>query len=132
MISTIFDRFERLGLPKEQTVIIGSGLLDALGLRIAGDLDIVASPELFKKLLNSKAWHSEERHGEIRLTNADAELWQSWDSGGTPNFNELYQDGLRLGGLIFANPARTIAWKETRDLPKDRRDVVLLKEYFHL
>jgi len=43
----IFKEIEVLNLPKDQFIVVGSGILSAKKIRPAYDLDIVATEELF-------------------------------------------------------------------------------------
>ncbi len=53
-MSDYIKRVKKLNLPTNEYVVIGSGLLDVLGIRKAVDIDIVASRQLFKKLQKEK------------------------------------------------------------------------------
>lgn len=46
----IFYEVEKLNLRKNEFVVLGSGILAALGIRNADDIDLLIQPELFEKL----------------------------------------------------------------------------------
>lgn len=126
---TIVERFLALGLPADQCVVIGSGVLDALGLRSSGDIDLVVTTQLFRELQQSGTWQSEQRHGETVLLKGDAEAWLSWGSEGEPNFSILQADGVTINGVTFAHPQFVLGQKRETGRQKDINDVQLLEEY---
>jgi hypothetical protein len=127
----IIERVQKLNLPLNQTVVIGSGVLDALGLRKAGDIDLVLSRELFDVLSQDPGWHKATKRDEPILTHDDTEAFLSWGSNAVPNFEALYSDGITIGGVRFANPRFVIAWKQSRLNDKDKTDIALLESYLH-
>lgn len=126
---TIAERFFELCLPADQCVVIGSGVLDALDLRPSADIDLVVSPLLFETLTRSGEWRHERRYGEEVLLKGSTEAWLSWTNGGVSNFTELYEGGVTIGGVVFANPRSVLNWKKTKGRQKDLDDVQLLEEY---
>lgn len=126
---SIIDRFNLLNLPADQVVVIGSGLLDALNLRLSGDVDLVVTAQLFSQLRASDEWQEATFHGESVLTKGDVEIWLSWGSDGVLNFTELYAAGVTIDGVRFAGPQFIIDQKKQRGLAKDLQDVQLLEEY---
>lgn len=126
----IVERIRAQRLPADQFVVIGSGVMDALGLREAHDIDLVVTPEYFARLKAADGWTSSERHGEEVLQKGDLEVWCSWGSAdGQPNFSELYDNGVVIDGIHFANPAFVRDWKVAANRPKDAADVELLNGY---
>lgn len=126
---TIVERVQQLNVPLDQTVVIGSGVLDALGLRAAGDVDLVVSPELFETLSQMPEWQLATKHDEPIITKGDTEAFLSWGSDAVPNFQQLYADGITIDGIRFANPRFVIAWKQCRLSDKDKADISLLEKY---
>ena len=121
------ERVKQLDIPPDKLVIIGSGVLDVLGLRQANDIDAVVPAELFADLCAREDWTIAAKHRELVAQKADAEVFLSWGSDGRPNFEELYDGGIEREGMRFAHPQTVIEWKRLRDLPKDRRDIELLQ-----
>jgi len=127
----IIQRVAALHLPSDKFVVISSGILDALGLRSAKDIDLVAEPSLFELLRSSGEWTEQQKHGEPVLysSNGEVEVWLSWGSGGKPNFADLYRDSVVIGGIHFTSPQRTIIEKRKMNRPKDVADIALLETY---
>jgi hypothetical protein len=126
---SIIARVKSLNLPLDQTVVIGGGILDALGLRSAGDVDLVMTPALLDELSRNAEWQLSTKHNEPIITKGDVEAFLSWGSEGVPNFRQLYDGGVTVDGVRFANPRFTIEWKRKRSSDKDRVDIALLEEY---
>ena len=120
------DKVRVLDLPPDQYVVIGSGLLDAWGLRESHDVDLVVSEKLFATLARTEAFTQGTVHGDRILTADDYEIFDNWGEGGS--FEELFAESIIVDGVRFVSPSFLIAWKKGRDLPKDRRDIALLEE----
>lgn len=128
---SIVERVKELNLPLDQVVVIASGVLDALGLRKAGDVDLVITPDLLKALSQKPDWHVATKNDEPILTKDDVEAFLSWGSNAVPNFQQLYASGITIEGVRFANPRFVIDWKRQRFSDKDKADIVLLEEYLN-
>lgn len=128
-MSFVREQVSVLSLPSEEFVVIGSGILDALGLRKANDLDIVASPSLFEKLKNSGVYAVEERYGSEMLVDGNLEVWQDWKSDAT--FEILKASAYEIEGVWFASPEIFLKRKHERGLPKDLADISLLEGFLN-
>lgn len=118
-------RVKSLDLPLSEVVVIGSGLLDELGLRSAHDLDLAVSPTLFEKLRDS---------GEFTITNEgqtlrhnELEIWIDWPPR---DFAQLYENGQTINGVRFVDTQFLISQKQARGSQKDRHDIALLEGYY--
>lgn len=128
-MSFVLEQVNALDLPRDEVIVIGSGILDALGLRTANDLDIVVSPSLFETLKSTGTYKVEERYGSEMLSDGNLEVWQDWKSDAT--FDVLKTSAYEVKGIAFASPEIFFKRKNERGLPKDLADVVLLEEYLH-
>ncbi|MDB5165391.1 MAG: hypothetical protein JWM00_281 [Candidatus Saccharibacteria bacterium] len=124
---SILTRIQALGLPADQIIVIGSGLLDAYGLRQANDIDLVVTAELFAKLSASGSYEEGVKYGEPYLTRGDLEVWLSWGEG--KDFVHLNQKAETIQGIMFVNPQFLIEQKRERGTEKDANDIKLLEEY---
>ena len=123
---SVIDKVAALHLPEDHYVVIGSGLLDAWGLREASDVDLVVSDELYDQLSKDERFSAGEKHGDRFLEWADYEVFDNWGAEGS--FDQLYADSVVIDNVRFVSPSYLIAWKEQRNQEKDRRDIALLKE----
>lgn len=125
----IVSRFKALNLPADECVVVGGGVIDALGLRQTNDIDVVASKRLFDQLKLSPGWQEELAYGDTHLTKDDAEVWRDWGKEPWLSFAELKADCVVIDGVQFANPKTVLRWKKLKNRPKDAVDIKLLTEY---
>lgn len=125
---SIVERVVATRLPLDQLVVIGSGVLDALELRAARDIDLVVTPGLFAALKQSGDYQYSIRHGEEVLEKDDQEIWLSW-GGATPNYSKLFAGGVTVGGVRFAHPEFVLGWKRHNNRVKDAADIQMLENY---
>ena len=98
----IIERVKKLDLPSGKYVVIGSGILEALGIRPAKDVDISVTMDLYQTLRSTGEWTEEERYDKIFLG----------------------KDGIEI------NPQ--LSWADYRPLPKKRSHRRSLLTVFHL
>lgn len=128
-MGSVLTTVKALGYAPEEYVVIGSGLLDALGLRTASDLDLVVSSRLFAELLNSGEFETEpapERGGPI-LLKPPLEIWTNWGD----RFETIYEHSIVIDGVHFVSPEYLLTKKRERGLPKDLEDIKALEKYLH-
>lgn len=125
----IIERVRAIGLPEDDLVVIGSGLLDAWGLRPAGDIDLVVSQQLFDKLDQSGIYQKGSKYNETYLKNADRDIWLSWGEGN--DFAFLKSQAIMIDGMMFVNPNFLIKHKRRRGTQKDLSDIQLLEQYLY-
>lgn len=126
---TIINRVVSLGLPLGELVVIGSGLLDALGLRPSRDIDLAVSPALFTRLKSSGEYTLHVKHDEEVLETDGVEIWQSWGNDESLQYEALARRGVTIDGVTFCHPDVIIARKQERGSAKDQRDITLLRRY---
>ncbi|TWP13903.1 hypothetical protein EUA75_03380 [TM7 phylum sp. oral taxon 353] len=56
MNQTFAERVKELGLPLDQIIIIGSGILDQLGIRQSADIDVATGRAVLEKLAGDSDW----------------------------------------------------------------------------
>lgn len=131
MVST---SIKGLGLPLDQFVVVGSGIMDQLGIRNSADIDLCVSDQLYEEL-KSLGWKTITFiDGEEGLQYSDGvtnyEAMKRFSDGITvPNFNDLIKDSIQINGVHFLSPEYLLIWKQNKNRAKDRRDVGLLRKY---
>jgi len=127
---TIFERVKRLHLPVGEYVVIGAGILEALGLRDTRDVDVIVKPRLFKKLRESKKYKEEMRWGKIFLFGEDIDIGAKldWENYST-TIEEAINTAMIINGIPFLNIKETIKFKKAMGREKDTRDIKLIKGY---
>lgn len=127
------ERVKDLGLPLDQLIVIGSGLLDQLGIRAASDIDLAVSVDLFNALENDNAWIFENiANDEARYTSRDGsvEVWRGWDKKGeSMSYDELLANSVVYDDVRFVSLNFLKDWKMWHRRDKDLVDVQLIDQY---
>jgi len=126
----IFKKLEELNLPFGEYVVVGSGLLAALGLREANDLDVAVSPKLLKELSASGNYRQETRYGKVFLSSPGMDViarleWEDY----TTTTEEAIRTAVVVRGFPFLNPQETIKFKRALGREKDFRDIESLEKH---
>lgn len=122
----IINSIKQLNLPSNDYIVIGSGILDALGLRQSGDIDLLISPYLYQQL-KDLGWQEESNKGHTILTNGqDVEAWTDWDG---QDYNAWLEHTTMIDDIKFVNLDQLKDWKTRRGLDKDLRDIELINHY---
>jgi hypothetical protein len=125
----IIERVRALSLPTDQFVVIGSGLLDAYGLRTANDIDLAVTPELFAQLEATGRYEKGMKYDGPYLSYNDLEIWLGWGKG--HDFASLKPAAVTVEGIMFVNPQFLIERKRERGTEKDVNDIRLLEGYLN-
>lgn len=122
------DKVKALGLPLEQIVVIGSGLLDQLGLREARDIDLVVTTEVLDYADKSGEYQCGVEHGDRFCRNADVELWENWRED--MPYELLAASAIDIDGVRYVAPDVLLAKKRARGSQKDLEDIAALESYY--
>ena len=134
MSETFADKVKALDLPLDQIIVIGSGILDQLGIRPASDIDLAASSDLMKKLSEEsgdwlKKFDDNQRFYFVK-DDGSAEVWDGWDfDGQTVSYDDLLDYAVEYDGVRFVDLEFLRKWKSWRGREKDVRDVELIDEW---
>ena len=134
MSETFADKVKALNLPLDQIIVIGSGILDQLGIRPASDIDLAASSDLMKKLSEEsgdwiKKFDDNQRFYFVK-SDGSAEVWDGWEfDGQTVSYGELLSQSVKYDGVRFVDLEFLRKWKSWRGREKDVRDVELIDEW---
>jgi hypothetical protein len=126
----IIEKIKELNLPKDQYVVIGSGVMDILGIRRANDIDLSVTKELHQKLRETGKWEEYENYGKIFLKKDVFEIngELSWDKYKTTT-EEVIKTAFLIDGIPFMNTEELIKFKMAFGREKDFKDIELIKEY---
>ena len=127
---SIIERVKKLGFPASEYVVIGAGILDALGLRNTDDIDVAVTPNLLKKLRESGEWKEETRYGKLFLVGdkVDVITQLNWEDYPTTT-EEAIRTATIIDGVPFLNIEQTIKFKTALGREKDFKDIELLKKH---
>lgn len=129
------NKLQTIGLSPENSVVIGSGILQALKIRKSKDIDVVASNEIYNSLKKSGKFTVSENHGREILKNDIFEIGTDWNVLGKPyRFEDFVKDSVIIDGvryitLDFLYKAKRSWVNGGYARPKDIQDVQLMKEY---
>jgi hypothetical protein len=93
---------QKLGLNPNNSIVIGSGILQALGIRKSKDMDIVATQEIYNSLKKSGKFTISENHGRETLADNLFEIGTSWNVlGKSYSFKDFDNDSIVIDGVRF-------------------------------
>lgn len=126
----IIEKIKNLNLPFGEYVVIGSGILEALNIRTAVDVDIAVLPELYKQLKETGEWKECEKHGKYYLEKESFEIATgvSWGNY-KPAVEEIIASAELIDGIPFMNLDELCKFKEALGREKDFEDIKLIKNY---
>ena len=127
---TIFEKVKKLDLPPGEYVVIGAGILEALGIRNTHDVDIIVAQKLFEKLRESKIYKEEIRWNKIFLIGNQIEIGikLDWENYST-TIKEAINTATIIDGVPFLNLEETIKFKKAMGREKDFKDIELIEKY---
>jgi len=129
----IYKEIDRLDLPSGEYVVLGSGVLGALGIRAIADVDLLVTPRLFAQL-RERGWEysTMDYTGHLRekLTFGVAEVFQDfWYGDQTPDPEKLIANAEMIKGVPFLPLAELLKIKHVLGRPKDQSDIKLIESY---
>lgn len=133
MNQTFAERVKELGLPLDQMIIIGSGILDQLGIRQSADIDVATNRETLEEIARSDGWVEKlDKNQRQYLVKHDgsAEIWDGWEiDGRIVEYDELLGYAVEYDDVKFVNLDFLRRWKSWRGREKDIQDVRLIDEW---
>ena len=134
MSETFANKVKALNLPLDQIIVIGSGILDQLGIRPASDIDLAASSDLMKKLSEEsgdwlKKFDDNQRFYFVK-DDGSAEVWDGWEfDRQAVSYDDLLDYAVKYDGVRFVSLEFLSRWKKWRSREKDVQDVKLIDEW---
>ena len=131
----IKSKLNELGLTPDNTIVIGSGILNALKIRESNDIDVVVSPEKYQSLALDGRFKKEMKRGREILTSDLLEIMTSWTVlGKTWTFDNLQDQSVVIGGVRYNTVQFLLdakrSWLADADVrQKDIDDVKLMENY---
>ena len=133
MNQTFAKRVKELGLPLDQMIIIGSGILDQLGIRQSADIDVAAGRAVLEEIARSDGWVEKlDKNQRQYLVKHDGsvEIWDGWEiDGRIVEYDELLDYAVEYDGVKFVSLDFLRRWKNWRGREKDIQDVRLIDEW---
>ena len=130
------NKLATLGLNARNSVVIGSGILDALGMRKSNDIDVVVDEETYARLKEDEGRFQEEQHyGRSVLVGNSFEVNTHWGVlGKDQTLSDLARQSITLDDVRYITLDFLLAvkksWLQDDDVrQKDIDDVKLIEEY---
>ena len=129
----IVEDVRKLNLPQGEYLVLGSGILGALGIREIGDIDLLVSPSVFDKL-RAEGWAYDEIEieGQTRehLSRGEVEVYRDfWYGSNHPDPATLIADPQIIDSIPFLSLQKLAEIKKILARPKDLRDIELIDTY---
>lgn len=129
--NTYIERVKALDLPEGQYMVCGSAILELLGIRNAGDIDLLVTQELFEELESTRGW--------VRNPQYPTTLDTPDHSAGAKQSLDFMAENYTLADLLpGAHVEEGIAFMSLEQLKeakiqlgreKDKKDLQLIEEY---
>ena len=119
------QKIQHIGLPEGSYVVVGSGILNALGIRESNDIDLVVSGDVYN-VLDAKGWEHGTWSDQEVLRYDVFEAGQYW-------YGKLVGDLLKtaqvVDGVAYLSLDDVYEWKKKLGRPKDIKDLALIDEF---
>jgi len=129
----IFEEVKKLSLPLGEYIVLGSGILGALGIREIGDVDLTVSPRLFRELREQGFEYGEiEFEGRMRqrITKGNTEAYKDfWCGGKQLDTIKMIAEAEIIDGVAFLSLTKLREIKKEMNREKDIRDIELIDAY---
>lgn len=131
---TVLEQLNLLSLPEGEFMIMGSGILAALGIREARDADMVVSDKLYAQLRDCGWKERTFRSGDIVQTGLEDgpfQVFRDWtdDDGRRKSLGDLLEDADVIDGIAYNSLDKLYAYKLRRRLDKDLKDLELINKF---
>lgn len=126
---------KKLKLTPENCIVIGSGILQALGIRKSKDIDVVVKQDTYNTLKKTNQFAIKKNHGREILNDGLFEIGTDWFVfGKSYKYNDLLKvseviDGVRYNNLDFLLSVKKNWVSNKISRPKDIKDIKLMEEY---
>ncbi len=129
------NKLATLGLNARNSVVIGSGILNALGIRKSGDIDVVVDEETYARLRDEGRFREEQHYGRSVLVDDSFEVNTYWGVlGKDQTLSDLIEQSVAVDEVRYISLDFLLAVKKSWLLDdnvrqKDIDDVKLIEEY---
>jgi hypothetical protein len=124
----VFKETRKLNLADTDFVVVGGGLLVALGLvGWDGDIDLCVAPDIYAKFKQA-GWH-EETGGWKGKPVLRRGIYDVGVGFGDWSLEDLQTDAVWIDNVPFINPEKLLVWKRQANRPKDLRHITLIEAY---
>lgn len=126
MNDAILRQIERLGLATGQFLVVGSGILSALGIRQSNDCDIIVSAQHFDMLAAQGGRLGCHQDGTRALYIGDIEVMDDWFG---EDITSLMPRAVEIDRVRYLSLDEVMSYKRKLGRSKDIADIELIKAY---
>ena len=119
-------RLAKLGLNPDNSIIVASGIMEALGIRSMNDIDTIVTPTAYECLRQTNYFTEKQAHGHPMLEDDLFEIGTTWIG---QDLNELSRRSIIIEGVRYINLEFLIEVKKKWSRPKDLDDLRLIEAY---
>lgn len=130
------DSLRKFGLNSNNSIIIGSGILQALSIRKSNDTDVVVKKDEYNILKSTGKFEISVNHGQEILMRGKFEIGTGWSVlGKLYRFENLENESIVIGEIRYITLDFLYrvkkSWLKLNDVrQKDIDDVDLIEKYF--
>lgn len=129
----LFSELKKLNLPVGECVVLGSGILGALGIREIKDIDLLVSPKLFDEL-KFQGWVSVQKEYQNRprevLLNGDVEAFKEfWLGEKDIDVLKMISEAQIIEGFPFLPLDKLVEMKKAMARERDLKDIEFIQNY---
>lgn len=128
---TLLKNLTRLGFPKDQFVIVGSGPLGVRNLRESKDLDILVSDQFWNQIMQKYPIKNEYGIDKIEV-GKDIEILgegSAFRDSDVASTNEIIETADVIDGIRYINLDLLKKFKKKMGRAKDIQDIELINQY---
>lgn len=122
----IREAISQLLLPDGSFMVVGSGLLDTLGIRAAGDIDLLVSHDVFDNFKHQNYKIQQHKDGSDYISIGRFEIMADWYGD---NLETMRESAVYIDKIPYWSLESMREWKCDHAREKDVRDIALIDEY---
>ncbi len=122
----IREAISQLSLPDGSFMVVGSGLLDTLGIRAAGDIDLLVSHDVFDNFKHQNYKIQQHKDGSDYISIGRFEIMADWYGD---NLETMRESAVYIDKIPYWSLESMREWKCDHAREKDVRDIALIDEY---
>ena len=126
----IQKKLNKYSLNSNNSVVVGSGILNALKLREINDIDILVEPETYNRLLKLPEFKIKNTSGLDMLTSDIFEIGTTLNVGNhSYNFEELFKNSIVIDKVRYITLEFLLDIKKQWLRDKDKKDIEIIEKY---
>lgn len=133
-LSIFAERVLATKLPLDSIIVVGSGVLDRLGIRRADDVDLVATEEVCAGVRTDDTYVPKDVPGDTIYYDQGGNVavslaWRTFPDGDNAYYDDLLPHTVLIDGIRYILPEYLLQWKRWADREKDQSDIPLIEMY---